>query len=65
MADTQFTDFPQVVRESACAMLNDPGSISEPIVSEALERGNRGKDISVRDAREMIKDYLTVLCESR
>ncbi len=62
---TQYPDFSQIVRESACSMLNDPGALSEFIVARTLERGNHGMAINIQDARELIKDYLNVLCENR
>jgi hypothetical protein len=61
---SQYADFPQVVKESACTMLRDPGAISEFIVAEVLGRG-RAKDVNMQDAKELIRDYLTVLCGSR
>ena len=61
---SQYLDFSQVVRESACSMLNDPGVLSDFFVAEALKRG-RGKDINIQDAKELIRDYLSILCESR
>lgn len=31
-------DFSQMVSESACSMLNDPGAISEYLIAKALKR---------------------------
>ncbi len=61
----EYKDFPQMLRESACSMLNDPGTLSEFMVTRALERGNYGGRINLRDAKEFLKNYLTILCESR
>jgi hypothetical protein len=62
--DSRFTDFSQIVSESACAMLNDPKVVSDLLLAKALERG-RTKAISLQDAKEFVKDYLKVLCERR
>ena len=61
---SKYADFPQAVKESACTLLQDPRTVSEFIVAEALERG-RAKDLNMQDAKEMIRDYLTVRCASR
>jgi len=59
----QYPEFSEMVRESACAMLNNPGLLSEYFITRALERRHKGT-INIQDARELIEDYLTVLCES-
>ncbi len=61
---SEYLDFPQVVTESACAMLNNPGVLSDFVIAETLEHG-RAKDINFQDAKELIKDYLNVLCKAR
>ncbi len=62
--NSQYSDFSQVVRESACSMLNDPGVLSDSFIAEALKRG-RGKAINLQDAKELVRDYLSLLCEKR
>ena len=61
---SEYGDFSEVVKDSACTMLHDPGAVSEFIVAEALERG-RAKDVNLQDAKELIRDYLSVLCANR
>jgi hypothetical protein len=64
MRKNEYPDFSQVVAESACSILNNPGVLSEYFIAEALERRHKGA-INIKDARELIEDYLTALCESR
>ncbi len=45
-------------------MLNNPGVLSDYFIAEALERRHKGT-INIRDAKELVEDYLSVLCESR
>ncbi len=52
----------QGVRDAACSMLNDPAILSEYFVSQVLRRRHKGA-IQLHDARELIEDYLHVLCE--
>ncbi len=53
---------PQGVRDAACSMLNDPAILSEYFVSQVLRRRHKGA-IQLHDARELIDDYLHVLCD--
>ena len=61
---SEYTDFSQVVKDSACTMLQDPGAVSEFRIAEVLGRG-RAKDVNLQEARELIEDYLTLLCSNR
>ncbi len=62
--DTEYHDFSQIVVESACSMLNNPGVLSEHLIAEALERRHKGT-VNIKDAKELVEDYLAVVCESR
>ncbi len=59
----QYSEFSEIVRESACAMLNYPGLLSDHFITRVLERRHKGT-VSIQDAKELIEDYLTLLCES-
>ncbi len=50
------------VRDAACSMLSDPSILSEYFVSRVLRRRHKGT-IQLHDARELIEDYLNLLCE--
>ncbi len=62
--ETSYGDFSEIVRDSACSMLNDPGVLSDVVIGKALQRRHEGT-IGIQDAREFIEDYLRVLCRSR
>ncbi len=62
--ESGYSDFSQIAVESACSMLNNPGVLSEYFIAEALERRHKGT-INLKNARELIEDYLTTLCQSR
>lgn len=62
--ENTFTDFPEVAIESACSMLNNPGLFSEHLIARALWRRHKGT-IPLGEAKELIEDYFTVLCERR
>ncbi len=62
--ENTYPDFSQAASESACSMLNNPSLVSEPLIAEALGRRHKGT-ISIADAKELIEDYFTVLCERR
>lgn len=63
MAGENYLEFSEMVTESACAMLNYRGVLSDPFVSRVLERRHKGT-INIQDAKELIEDFLMVLCES-
>ncbi|HSR11576.1 MAG TPA: hypothetical protein VLS90_09010 [Thermodesulfobacteriota bacterium] len=55
------TGLPQITRDSACALLNNPQVVSEYFIAQVLKRRQKGS-INLHDARELIEDYLTALC---
>ncbi len=61
---SDYRDFSQVVKDSACTMLHDPGAVSEIHIAEALGHG-RAKDVNLQEAKELFEDYLTLLCSDR
>jgi len=62
--ENTYPDFPQMASESACSMLNNPGLLSEHLIAQVVARRHKGT-IPIQEAKELIEDYFTVLCERR
>jgi hypothetical protein len=62
--ENTYPDFSQAASESACSMLNNPSLVSEHLIAQVLARRHKGT-VSIADAKELIEDYFTVLCERR
>ncbi len=60
----EFSDFSQNMKDSACALLNHPGIVSEYFIAQVLKRRHKGS-IGLHDAKELIEDYLIALCGSK